>query len=217
MNNFSENAQTTASARPLAEQLDWAKCDGMLPAIVQHAASGEVLMQGFMTREALEKTQTTGQVTFFSRSKQRLWTKGESSGNVLNLVAISTDCDQDSLLIAANPVGPTCHKGTTSCFHGHPLPPLGFLAELEQVLAARKGADPATSYTASLYGKGTKRIAQKVGEEGVEVALAAMAKDREELINESADLLYHLTVLLQNEGLGLQDVVQRLYERHNNK
>ncbi|WP_429118415.1 bifunctional phosphoribosyl-AMP cyclohydrolase/phosphoribosyl-ATP diphosphatase HisIE [Aeromonas veronii] len=187
----------------------------MLPAIVQHAASGEVLMQGFMTREALEKTQTTGQVTFFSRSKQRLWTKGESSGNVLQLVAISTDCDQDSLLIAANPVGPTCHKGTTSCFHGHPVPPLGFLAELEQVLAARKGADPATSYTASLYGKGTKRIAQKVGEEGVEVALAAMAKDREELINESADLLYHLTVLLQNEGLGLQDVVQRLYKRHN--
>ncbi|PPA31707.1 bifunctional phosphoribosyl-AMP cyclohydrolase/phosphoribosyl-ATP diphosphatase [Aeromonas jandaei] len=214
MNNFSDNTQTSASARPLADQLDWEKCDGMIPAIIQHAASGEVLMQGFMTREALEKTQSTGQVTFFSRSKQRLWTKGESSGNVLNLVTISTDCDQDSLLIAANPVGPTCHKGTTSCFHGHPLPPLGFLAELEQVLAARKGADPATSYTASLYGKGTKRIAQKVGEEGVEVALAAMAKDREELINESADLLYHLTVLLQNEGLELKDVVQRLYERH---
>ncbi|MBL0666215.1 bifunctional phosphoribosyl-AMP cyclohydrolase/phosphoribosyl-ATP diphosphatase HisIE [Aeromonas jandaei] len=214
MNNFSDNTQTSASARPLADQLDWEKCDGMIPAIVQHAASGEVLMQGFMTREALEKTQSSGQVTFFSRSKQRLWTKGESSGNVLNLVTISTDCDQDSLLIAANPVGPTCHKGTTSCFHGHPLPPLGFLAELEQVLAARKGADPATSYTASLYGKGTKRIAQKVGEEGVEVALAAMAKDREELINESADLLYHLTVLLQNEGLELKDVVQRLYERH---
>ncbi|PTT49063.1 phosphoribosyl-AMP cyclohydrolase, partial [Aeromonas sp. HMWF016] len=131
MNNFSDNTQTTASARPLAELLDWEKCDGMIPAIVQHADSGEVLMQGFMTREALEKTQTTGQVTFFSRSKQRLWTKGESSGNVLQLVAISTDCDQDSLLIAANPVGPTCHMGTTSCFNGHPLPPLGFLAELE--------------------------------------------------------------------------------------
>ena len=116
---------------------------------------------------------------------------------------------------AADPVGPTCHLGTPSCFDGHPLPPLGFLAELEQILASRKGADPATSYTASLYGKGTKRIAQKVGEEGVEVALAAMAKDREELINESADLLYHLTVLLQNEGLGLKDVVQRLHERHN--
>jgi phosphoribosyl-ATP pyrophosphohydrolase/phosphoribosyl-AMP cyclohydrolase len=134
---------------------------------------------------------------------------------VLQLVAISTDCDQDSLLIAANPVGPTCHLGTPSCFDGHPVPPLGFLAELEQILASRKGADPATSYTASLYAKGTKRIAQKVGEEGVEVALAAMAKDREELINESADLLYHLTVLLQNEGLELKDVVQRLYERHN--
>ena len=107
MNNFSENAQTTANVRPLAEQLDWEKCEGMIPAIVQHAASGEVLMQGFMTREALEKTLATSQVTFFSRSKQRLWTKGESSGNVLNLVAISTDCDQDSLLIAANPVGPT--------------------------------------------------------------------------------------------------------------
>ena len=166
------NNQAVDNALPLAERLDWDKCDGMIPAIVQHAASGEVLMQGFMTREALEKTQTT------------------------------------------DPVGPTCHLGNPSCFDGHPLPPLGFLAELEQILASRKGADPATSYTASLYGKGTKRIAQKVGEEGVEVALAAMAKDREELINESADLLYHLTVLLQNEGLGLKDVVQRLYERH---
>lgn len=209
------NNQAVNNEQSLAERLDWAKCDGMIPAIVQHAASGEVLMQGFMTREALDKTLATGQVTFFSRSKQRLWTKGESSGHVLQLVAITTDCDQDSLLIAANPVGPTCHLGNPSCFDGHPVPPLGFLAELEQILAARKGADPATSYTASLYAKGTKRIAQKVGEEGVEVALAAMAKDREELINESSDLLYHLTVLLQNEGLGLKDVVQRLYERHN--
>ena len=209
------NNQAVNNDVSLVERLDWAKCDGMIPAIVQHSLSGEVLMQGFMTKEALEKTLATGQVTFFSRSKQRLWTKGESSSNVLKLVAISTDCDQDSLLVAADPVGPTCHLGTPSCFDGHPLPPLGFLAELEQILAARKGADPATSYTASLYAKGTKRIAQKVGEEGVEVALAAMAKDREELINESADLLYHLTVLLQNEGLELKDVVQRLYERHN--
>ncbi len=145
--------QDVVNQAPLIDRLDWAKCDGMIPAIVQHAASGEVLMQGYMTREALEKTQTTGQVTFFSRSKQRLWTKGESSGHVLKLVAISTDCDQDSLLIAANPVGPTCHLGTPSCFDGHPVPPLGFLAELEQILASRKGADPATSYTASLYGK----------------------------------------------------------------
>jgi phosphoribosyl-ATP pyrophosphohydrolase/phosphoribosyl-AMP cyclohydrolase len=196
------------------DSLDWAKCDDLIPAIVQHERSGQVLMQGFMNRAALEKSLATGQVTFFSRSKQRLWTKGESSGHVLHLKAITTDCDRDSLLVAALPVGPTCHNGTTSCFDGHPLPPLGFLAELEQVLAGRKGADPETSYTARLYGKGTKRIAQKVGEEGVEVALAAMAKDREELINESADLLYHLTVLLQNEGLELRDVVQRLYERH---
>ncbi|ENY71621.1 bifunctional phosphoribosyl-AMP cyclohydrolase/phosphoribosyl-ATP pyrophosphatase protein [Aeromonas diversa CDC 2478-85] len=197
-----------------SQSLDWAKCDNLIPAIVQHAHSGQVLMQGFMNQEALEKTLASGQVTFFSRSKQRLWTKGESSGNVLTLKAITTDCDRDSLLIAAEPVGPTCHLGNVSCFDGHPLPPLGFLAELEQLLAARKGVDPESSYTARLYGKGTKRIAQKVGEEGVEVALAAMAKDREELINESADLLYHLTVLLQNEGLALQDVVQRLFERH---
>ncbi|MDO2948021.1 bifunctional phosphoribosyl-AMP cyclohydrolase/phosphoribosyl-ATP diphosphatase HisIE [Aeromonas simiae] len=196
------------------ESLDWAKCDNLIPAIVQHAHSGQVLMQGFMNQEALAKTLATGQVTFFSRSKQRLWTKGESSGHVLALQAITTDCDRDSLLIAAEPVGPTCHLGNVSCFEGHPVPPLGFLAELEQLLAARKGADPESSYTARLYGKGTKRIAQKVGEEGVEVALAAMAKDREELINESADLLYHLTVLLQNEGLALQDVVQCLNQRH---
>ncbi len=194
--------------------LDWAKVDNLMPAIVQHWASGEVLMQGFMNPEALAATLESGHVTFFSRTKQRLWTKGESSGHFLNLKAISTDCDQDCLLIAADPIGPTCHKGTPSCFDGHPVPPLGFLAELEQVLAGRKSADPESSYTARLYAKGTKRIAQKVGEEGVEVALAAMAKDREELINESADLLYHLTVLLQNENLQLADVVTRLKERH---
>ena len=195
-------------------QLDWVKTDGMMPAIVQHAVSGEVLMHGYMNQEALAKTLEIGKVTLWSRTKQRLWTKGETSENFLNVVSITPDCDNDTLLILANPIGPTCHLGNPSCFDGHPVPPLGFLAELEQILAARKGADPATSYTASLYAKGTKRIAQKVGEEGVEVALAAMAKDREELINESADLLYHLTVLLQNEGLGLKDVVQRLYERH---
>ena len=197
-----------------ASQLDWAKVDGLMPVIVQHVASGEVLMQGFVNAEALAKTLESGHVTFFSRTKHRLWTKGESSGHFLQLRAITTDCDQDCLLIAADPIGPTCHNGTPSCFDGHPLPPLGFLAELEQILAGRRSADPESSYTARLYAKGTKRIAQKVGEEGVEVALAAMAKDREELINESADLLYHLTVLLQNEGLQLADVVQRLKERH---
>jgi phosphoribosyl-AMP cyclohydrolase / phosphoribosyl-ATP pyrophosphohydrolase len=197
-----------------ASTLDWGKVDGLMPVIVQHVASGEVLMQGFVNADALAETLASGHVTFFSRTKQRLWTKGETSGHFLQLRAITTDCDQDCLLIAAEPIGPTCHKGTPSCFDGHPLPPLGFLAELEQILAARKSADPESSYTARLYAKGTKRIAQKVGEEGVEVALAAMAKDREELINESADLLYHLTVLLQNEGLQLADVVTRLRERH---
>ena len=195
-------------------RLDWEKTDGMIPAIVQHVHTGEVLMQGFMTREALAKTIETGHVTFFSRSKGRLWTKGETSGHVLQLRAITTDCDNDSLLVAADPIGPTCHRGCKSCFDEHPALPLAFLAELEQILAGRKNADPESSYTARLYAKGTKRIAQKVGEEGVEVALAAMAKDREELINESADLLYHLTVLLQNEGLHLADVVNRLHERH---
>ena len=195
-------------------RLDWEKTDGMIPAIVQHVHTGQVLMQGYMTREALDKTIATGHVTFFSRSKGRLWTKGETSGHVLQLRAITTDCDNDSLLVAADPIGPTCHRGCPSCFDEHPALPLGFLAELEQILAGRKNADPESSYTARLYAKGTKRIAQKVGEEGVEVALAAMAKDREELINESADLLYHLTVLLQNEGLKLADVVNCLKERH---
>ena len=197
-----------------SKSLDWDKVNGLIPVIVQHDASGEILMQGFMDAEALEKSLQTGHVTFFSRTKGRLWTKGESSGHFLQLRAITTDCDHDCLLIAADPIGPTCHKGTVSCFDGHPLPPPAFLAELEQILAGRKSADPDSSYTARLYAKGTKRIAQKVGEEGVEVALAAMAKDREELINESADLLYHLTVLLQNEGLNLSDVVTRLQERH---
>ena len=195
-------------------RLDWEKTEGMIPAIVQHVYTGEILMQGYMTREALEKTIETGHVTFFSRSKGRLWTKGETSGHVLQLRAITTDCDNDSLLVAADPIGPTCHRGCPSCFDEHPALPLAFLAELEQILAGRKNADPESSYTARLYAKGTKRIAQKVGEEGVEVALAAMAKDREELINESADLLYHLTVLLQNEGLQLADVVNCLKERH---
>ncbi len=197
-----------------ASQLDWNKVEGLMPVIVQHAHTGVVLMQGFMNQDALAESLRSGHVTFFSRTKQRLWTKGETSGHFLHLRAISTDCDQDCLLVAADPVGPTCHRGCTSCFDDHPLPPLAFLAELEQLLASRKDADPESSYTARLYAKGTKRIAQKVGEEGVEVALAAMAKDREELINESADLLYHLTVLLQNEGLQLADVVNRLQERH---
>ncbi|GAA3530400.1 bifunctional phosphoribosyl-AMP cyclohydrolase/phosphoribosyl-ATP diphosphatase HisIE [Zobellella aerophila] len=197
-----------------ADKLDWDKVDGLMPAIVQDCHSGRVLMLGYMNREALEKTQQTGQVTFFSRTKNRLWTKGESSGHVLQLRDISTDCDNDTILAQVEPIGPTCHLGNVSCFNEQQLPSLSFLAELEQVLAARKGADPASSYTASLYAKGTKRIAQKVGEEGVETALAATVHDHDELVNESADLLYHLTVLLQQEGLSLSDVIGKLHERH---
>lgn len=197
-----------------AKQLDWDKVDGMMPAIVQDSRSGRVLMLGYMNREALEKTLATKEVTFFSRTKNRLWTKGETSGHVLQLRDLSTDCDQDTLLALVEPIGPTCHLGNVSCFNDQQVPALAFLAELEQVLASRKGADPATSYTASLYAKGTKRIAQKVGEEGVETALAATVHDHEELVSESADLLYHLTVLLQQEGLQLSDVVNKLKARH---
>lgn len=194
-------------------QLDWDKVDNLMPAIVQHAISGEVLMMGYMNQEALAVTQQTGKVTFFSRTKQRLWTKGESSGNVLNVVNINPDCDNDTLLILANPVGPTCHLGNNSCF-APAASDWGFLYQLEQLLASRKSADPASSYTAKLYASGTKRIAQKVGEEGVETALAATVNDREELTNEASDLMYHLLVLLQDQDLNLSKVIGRLRERH---
>ena len=189
------------------QALAWAKMDNLIPAIVQNAITGKVLMQGYMNQDALDKTLATGHVTFFSRSKQRLWTKGEESGNTLNLHSITADCDQDSLLVLANPVGPTCHTGTESCWFDGQASDYTFVADLEQLIASRKGADPSSSYTASLYSKGIKRIAQKVGEEGVETALAATVADLEELKNESADLMYHLLVLLQASGLSMQDVV----------
>jgi phosphoribosyl-ATP pyrophosphohydrolase/phosphoribosyl-AMP cyclohydrolase len=194
--------------------LAWEKGDGLLPCIVQDARSGQLLMQGFMNQEALEHTLEAKQVTFFSRSKARLWTKGESSGNTLDLVDISADCDLDSILVLANANGPTCHKGTTSCWNDAEQSNYSFLAELERVLESRKGADPDSSYTAFLYQKGIKRIAQKVGEEGVETALAATVQDLEELKNESADLLYHLIVLLQASNLSMSDVINVLKQRH---
>ncbi|MFC7001013.1 bifunctional phosphoribosyl-AMP cyclohydrolase/phosphoribosyl-ATP diphosphatase HisIE [Pseudobowmanella zhangzhouensis] len=196
------------------EQLAWDKMDGLLLTIVQHAQTGTVQMQGYMNREALAHTLQSGHVTFFSRSKQRLWTKGESSGHVLQLADISADCDNDAILVLAIPHGPTCHKGTPTCWAEAATPSVSFIAELEQVIASRKGADPNSSYTASLYAKGIKRIAQKVGEEGVETALAATVQDLEELKNESADLLYHLLVLLQASNLSLDDVVGVLKARH---
>jgi len=194
--------------------LDWAKVDNLMPVVVQNRTSGKVLMLGYVNQEALAATLESGKMTFFSRTKQRLWCKGESSGNFLNVLEISTDCDNDTLLAIVDPIGPTCHLGTESCFKGEQQPALTFIADLEQVVAGRKGADPESSYTASLYARGTKRIAQKVGEEGVEVALAAMAKDMDELTCEGADLIYHLTVLLQNEGLQLSDIAAKLQERH---
>ena len=195
-------------------RLDWAKGDGLLPAIVQHWLSGEVLMLGYMNAEALAQTQASGKVTFYSRSKQRLWTKGESSGHVLVLKGIRIDCDADTLLVQAEPHGPTCHLGTSSCFGDAVQPPLGFLAELDALVAQRHAERPDGSYTTSLFEGGIRRMAQKVGEEGVETALAAVAQDDAELLGESADLIFHLTVVLRARGLSLSDVAALLAKRH---
>ncbi|HCE4629209.1 TPA: bifunctional phosphoribosyl-AMP cyclohydrolase/phosphoribosyl-ATP diphosphatase HisIE [Vibrio parahaemolyticus] len=205
-----------AEVSSLSERINWEKVDGLVPAIVQDFQSSQVLMMGYMNQDALAKTGETGQVTFFSRTKERLWTKGETSGNVLQLVNISLDCDNDTLLVRVNPIGPTCHTGTTTCWDGDAQEEsqMVWLHQLEQLLAARKSADPDSSYTASLYARGTKRISQKVGEEGVEVALAATSGDKAELMCESADLIYHLLVLLQDQGLSMNDVVNKLKERH---
>jgi len=195
-------------------RLDWAKGDGLLPAVVQHWLTGEVLMLGYMNAEALAATQASGKVTFWSRSKQRLWTKGESSGHVLALKSIRVDCDADTLLVQAEPHGPTCHLGTSSCFGADARPPLGFLAELDALVAQRHAERPEGSYTTKLFDKGIRRIAQKVGEEGVESALAAVAQGDEELLGEAADLVFHLTVLLRARGLSLADAVAVLAQRH---
>ena len=197
-------------------RLDWSKGDGLLPAIVQHWQSGEVLMLGYMNAEALAHTQASGHVTFFSRNKQRLWTKGESSGNLLALKSLRIDCDADTLLVQAQPHGPTCHEGTSSCFgdSADVRSPLGFLAELDALVAQRHAERPAGSYTTSLFEGGIRRMAQKVGEEGVETALAAVTQDDAELLGESADLIFHLTVVLRARGLSLADVAGLLAERH---
>lgn len=196
------------------ENLAWDKMQGLIPAIVQDARSGIVLMQGYMNQAAVKQTIESQLVTFFSRSKQRLWTKGETSNNTLELIDISTDCDTDSILILAKANGPTCHTGTQSCWSNAKLPAFSFIAELEDVIAERKSASPDSSYTASLFAKGIKRIAQKVGEEGVETALAAATNDKNQLVNEAADLLYHLTVLLQASDLSINEVVDVLKARH---
>lgn len=195
--------------------VNWQKVGGMLPAIVQDYQSSEVLMLGYMTKEALQKTIVTGKVTFFSRSQRKLWTKGETSGNFLSVVEMALDCDDDTLLVLANPTGPTCHLNHISCFEETSKNSQWvFFSRLEKVLEERKGADSSSSYTAKLYQAGTKRIAQKIGEEGVEVALAGVSEDKEELLNETADLLYHLTVLLKDQDLTWSEVISVLKARH---
>lgn len=191
--------------------LDWVKQGGLLPAVVQDEDNGRVLMLGYMNRDAIAATLDTGQVTFWSRSKERLWTKGETSGNALTFVRMETDCDRDSLLVIARPDGPTCHEGRASCFKEAPA---NFLAELDVHIRERERDRPPGSYTADLFDSGIKGIAQKVGEEAVETALSAVVDDNESLLGEAADLVFHLTVLLRSRGLSIHDAVKVLRERH---
>jgi phosphoribosyl-ATP pyrophosphohydrolase/phosphoribosyl-AMP cyclohydrolase len=197
--------------------LDWDKGGGLLPAVVQDARTGRVLMLGYMNEESLRRTLADGKVVFFSRTRNDLWTKGETSGHFLEVVQVSTDCDHDTILVLANPIGPTCHKGTLSCF-AEALEPdatrIAFLASLEATIAQRIAQSPEGSYTSKLYARGLGRIAQKVGEEGVETALAAVTREDPELIGECADLLYHLLVLLKARNLSLDRIVQELASRH---
>jgi phosphoribosyl-ATP pyrophosphohydrolase/phosphoribosyl-AMP cyclohydrolase len=191
--------------------LDWEKGGGLLPAVVQDDENGRVLMLGYMNRDAIAATLDTGQVTFWSRSKERLWTKGETSGNALAFVRMETDCDRDALLVIVKPSGPTCHEGRASCFKGAPA---NFLAELDVHIKNRERDRPPGSYTADLFDSGTKAIAQKVGEEAVETALSAVSDDDEALLGEAADLVFHLTVLLRSRNLSVHDAVKVLRDRH---
>lgn len=194
-------------------QPDFAKGGGLLPAIIQDADTGKVLMLGYMNEEALQKTLKDKTVTFFSRSKGRLWTKGETSGNYLHLVDIKVDCDRDTLLVYARPEGPACHLGTDTCW-AETNQPANFLAYLEQLIQGRKGADPDTSYTARLFARGINKVAQKVGEEAVELVIEAKDDNKELFLNEAADLLYHYLVLLAAKNCQLEDVIKVLRGRH---
>ncbi|HEX3848597.1 MAG TPA: bifunctional phosphoribosyl-AMP cyclohydrolase/phosphoribosyl-ATP diphosphatase HisIE [Steroidobacteraceae bacterium] len=202
-------------------ELDWVKGAGLLPAVVQDADCGAVLMLGYMNQEALERTIATRRVTFWSRSKQRLWTKGETSGHFLELHGVAADCDRDTLLVLARPQGPACHLGTRTCFGERPPQPasgrIGFLAVLERLIGERLETLPEGSYTAKLASEGPRRIAQKVGEEGVELALAGAGQGEREVVCEAADLIYHVLLLLQVRGLTLADVTAELEARHANR
>ncbi|MEN6588285.1 MAG: bifunctional phosphoribosyl-AMP cyclohydrolase/phosphoribosyl-ATP diphosphatase HisIE [Proteiniphilum sp.] len=192
--------------------IDIQKNEGLVPVVIQHASTLQVLMLGYMNEEALEKTRAEGKVTFFSRSKQRLWTKGETSGNFLMVEEIQVDCDKDTLLIKAYPQGPTCHTGSTSCFQEET--PKGFLYELEKVIEQRITENPEGSYTAKLFSRGVNKVAQKVGEEAVELVIEAKDDNIDLFKNEAADLLYHYLILLKTKDLKLQDIEAVLKERH---
>lgn len=187
---------------------------GLVPAIIQDASTRKVLMLGYMNEEAFEKTKKEKRVTFFSRSKNRLWTKGETSNHFLNVVSILIDCDQDSILILANPEGPTCHTGADTCFNEHNGDNAAWLDHLKHVIRSRKTASADTSYTASLFKKGTNKVAQKVGEEAVELVIEALSDNDELFKGEAADLLFHYLVLLEHRGIGLEEIIALLQERH---
>ena len=196
---------------PVTESIDWAKSDGLVPAIVQDATTGRVLMLGYMNRDAYERTLSVGEAVFFSRSRQRLWRKGETSGNTLKVTEIRADCDGDTLLVRAEPAGPTCHRGTVTCF-GEELSAT-LLDDLQAVIDGRLAQRPEESYVAKLAAAGIARAAQKVGEEGVETALAAVTRDDEGLAEEASDLVFHLLVLLRLRGLSLEDLLAKLADR----
>ncbi|MCB9277681.1 MAG: bifunctional phosphoribosyl-AMP cyclohydrolase/phosphoribosyl-ATP diphosphatase HisIE [Lewinellaceae bacterium] len=194
-------------------ELDFAKSGGLIPAVVQDAATSVVLMLGYMNEAALRETIDSGKVTFFSRSKNRLWQKGETSGHFLRVVDIKSDCDRDALLVKAVPNGPVCHTGSDTCFDETNAEP-GFLARLESVIRSRKSGSPSESYTAALFAKGINKIAQKVGEEAVELVIEAKDDNRDLFLNEAADLLFHYLVLLNAKDASLSDVVAILEQRH---
>ncbi len=194
--------------------LDFDKMDGLVPAIIQDSRTLKVLMLGFMNKEAYDKTVETGKVTFWSRTKQRLWTKGETSGNTLTVVDIKADCDNDTLLIKAIPAGPVCHTGSDTCWDEKNQNPIMFLSELQRFIEKRHEEMPEGSYTTSLFKSGCGRMAQKVGEEAIESVIEAMANNNERLIYEASDMIYHLIVLLTSKGLKIEDLAQELQKRH---
>ena len=197
--------------------IDFKKMDGLVPAIVQDSLSGKVLMQGYMNEEALAKTKESGMVTFFSRSKNRLWTKGETSGNFMGLVSIAVDCDGDSILVKANPRGPVCHTGADTCFDEVNNSKTGFIDQLRAIIKDRKNNPTDQSYTASLFAKGINKVAQKVGEEAVEIVIEAKDDNKDLFMGEAADLLYHYLVLLEAKGYELDEVIEVLIDRHQKK